>query len=323
MARKTKKAVEAVGGAKLTVNTYPLDGSENFEPPRIKIPKKRAWELDFLRGLAIILVSFDHTMIDAAYIFGSAWIESGNEFLTNFSSFAWDYLESDLRFIFRPFFIFLFFFISGICTGFSRNNVTRALKMILVAGFISGATAITEFAMGIDGTFILFGVVHCFAATITFYALAELLFYRPFSQKKRARTFFSLFCLAAGIIILILNAEFNVSPNNYEVSSGNNYIETNGGLLGMFVYAEPSSPFRTADYFPLMPYIGYFFLGAGLSRFLYPRRKSLLPALDGKWHYPVTIPGRVSLFILLGWQVAAFIVLGLLSLALIGTTVLF
>lgn len=320
---KYKAAAKAQSGAALTVNTYPLDGTERFDAPRVKIRKKRAWELDFLRGLAIILVSFDHTMVDAAYIFGEAWIKSGNAFLTGFADFALDYLLSDLRLFWRPIFIFLFFFVSGICTGFSRNNLLRAVKMIGVAAFITGATAVTEFAMGIKGTFILFGVIHCFASIITIYAICELIMFRPFKDKKYAKYVFSAICLIIGAVILILNAKYNVTLNEYEADHTVNFVETNGGILGMFVFAEPTSPFITADYFPLLPYMGYFFLGAGLTQFLYPNKKSLLPFLDGKWHYPVTVAGRFSLFILLGWQVLAFFVLGLLSLALINTTVLF
>lgn len=320
---KYKAAAKPQSGATLKVNTYPLDGTERFDAPRVKIRKKRAWELDFIRGLAIILVSFDHTMVDVAWIFGEAWIKSGNAFLTDFTHFAYDYLGGDLRLIFRPFFIFLFFFVSGICTGFSRNNLLRAGKMIAVALFISGATAFTDFVMGLDGTFILFGVVHCFAATITIYAICELLMFRPFKNKKYAKYVFSVICLIIGAVILILNAKYNVTLNEYEADHTVNFVETNGGILGIFVFAEPTSPFITADYFPLLPYMGYFFMGAGVTQFLYPNKKSLLPCLDGKWHYPVTFAGRISLVILLGWQVLAFFVLGLLSLALINTTVLF
>lgn len=321
--KKAKPAREADGGARLTVNTYPLDGSEIFTPPKVKIRKRRVWELDFLRGLAILLVLFDHTMIDAAYVFGKAWIESGNELLTDFSMFAFDYLQSGLRLFWRPFFIFLFFFVSGICTGFSRNNLTRSLKMILAAGFVTGATAFTDFVIGLKGTFILFGVIQCFAVSVTFYALCELLLYKPFKDKRATKYIFSAFCLVVGVVILILNAKFNVTLNQYEAAPDVYHIETEGGIAGLFVYAEATSPVITADYFPLMPYMGYFFLGAGLTQFLYPRRKSLLPFLDGKWHYPVTVPGRLSLIIYLAWQVVAFFVLGLMSLILINTTVLF
>lgn len=326
MAKKARKEKNPPGAdcrSVLTVNTYPLDGTEDFTVPRVKFRKRRVWELDFLRGLAILLVLFDHTMIDAAYVFGSEWVASGNGFLTDFTFFAHGYLDSELRLIFRPFFIFLFFFVSGICTGFSRNNLTRSLKMILAAAFVTGATALTDFVMGLKGTFILFGVIQCFAVTVAFYALCELLVYKPFKNKAAAKYIFSAFCLVVGAIILILNAKFNITLNQYESSYDGNFIQTNGGIAGLFVYAEPSSPFITADYFPLMPYSGYFFLGAGLTTFLYPNKKSLLPFLDGKWHYPVTVPGRFSLIIYLAWQVVAFFVLGLLSLALINTTVLF
>ena len=42
-----------------------------------KIKKQRAWEIDFLRGFAIIMVVWDHTLFDLGYIFGDYWMSSG------------------------------------------------------------------------------------------------------------------------------------------------------------------------------------------------------------------------------------------------------
>ena len=42
--------------------------------------------------------------------------------------------------------------------------------------------------------------------------------------------------------------------------------------------------FCSSDYFPLLPYLGWFLLGACLGRLLYPRRRSLLPDFPaGAW----------------------------------------
>ena len=40
--------------------------------------------------------------------------------------------------------------------------------------------------------------------------------------------------------------------------------------------------FRSSDYFPLLPHLGFFLLGSVLGKTLYRRKESLLPALDGK-----------------------------------------
>ena len=42
--------------------------------------------------------------------------------------------------------------------------------------------------------------------------------------------------------------------------------------------------FSSSDYFPLLPYLGWFLLGACLGRLLYGRRQSLLPDFpSGAW----------------------------------------
>ena len=59
--------------------------------------------------------------------------------------------------------------------------------------------------------------------------------------------------------------------------------------------------FATADYFPLLPHLGYFLLGAALGGILYPEKRSLLPQVNDKC-LPVRLLclcGRHSLLIYL------------------------
>ena len=35
--------------------------------------RSRIWELDFLRGVCVLLMVFDHTMYDIALQFGNTW----------------------------------------------------------------------------------------------------------------------------------------------------------------------------------------------------------------------------------------------------------
>ena len=66
--------------------------------------------------------------------------------------------------------------------------------------------------------------------------------------------------------------------------------------------------------------IAFFMTGAAVAQFFYPNGKSLLPSLDGKWNRFLTIPGKYSLYIYLGIQVVAVIVLWLLTIAVTGET---
>jgi uncharacterized membrane protein len=62
-----------------------------------------------------------------------------------------------------------------------------------------------------------------------------------------------------------------------------------------------TSAFSSADYFPLLPYLGYFLAGACLGWRLYPVRRSLLPALShaGKLSRMLSFCGRHSLLLYL------------------------
>ena len=69
---------------------------------------KRIWELDFWRGLAIILVVFDHAFFDFGRLFYQ-WRNCGVGFLEWLNALGLDYLGSDVRAFWRPAFLFLFF----------------------------------------------------------------------------------------------------------------------------------------------------------------------------------------------------------------------
>jgi hypothetical protein len=82
-------------------------------------------------------------------------------------------------------------------------------------------------------------------------------------------------------------------------------------ITGMFIY---TLDWWTADYFPLLPYFIPFIAGAIIGVLFYSSKKSLLPKLDGKWHYFLTFPGRYSIFFYLGSQLLAFSIFYLISL---------
>ena len=254
----------------------------------VKVKKKRMWELDFLRGAAILLVVFDHSML-TFWHFRLAWMETGVEWLAQLGQFGREYWTSDLRLFWRPFFVFIFFFVSGLCTAFSRNNFKRGLKLGIVALFISAATYIIEKYIFMEsGYFIMFGVIHCMTVIILFYACLTFI---TNLLTKNNKYILSVICLILGVIAVILSALYNLTLA--EVTLGEQYyIDTPHQWLGLFIYVES---WWSADYFPLLPFIGHFLIGAGLSTFIYPNKKSLLPKLEGKWHTPISFVGKYAL----------------------------
>ncbi|MGI6136675.1 MAG: DUF1624 domain-containing protein [Clostridiales bacterium] len=322
-----------------------------------RVKKKRAWELDALRGLAILLVVWDHTMMDAAAIFRYVWLQSDNARLIAFSDFASKYYLSDLRFYGWPIFVFLFFFISGVCTSFSRNNFKRAFKLSIVALMLTLFTYIIDITMLKDSgysVFIQFGVLHCFALCLWIYAAMEALLgllsphkkmlkkvestvLLDFSKdekdtpeyeeaydevyqeaindtvyKKDVRNFKILTVTVLSIVFIlsiVLNELYNLPLKNVMLGIGHP-SDPPTPITGMFVF---TLEWWTADYFPLLPYFIPFIAGAIIGVLFYSNKKSLLPMLDGKWHYFLTFPGRYSIFFYLGSQLLAFGIFYLIS----------
>ncbi|MFA6865920.1 MAG: heparan-alpha-glucosaminide N-acetyltransferase domain-containing protein [Clostridia bacterium] len=279
--------------------------------------KNRIWELDMLRGFAIIMVFFDHLFYDFAFFFQS-WQYSNSTLLNNFHAFGYDYVLGELRGFWRPAFLFIFIFTSGICTAFSRNNFMRGLKLAILAILITFITYYVNIIFGVD-SFILFGILHCLALIILIYALVEFLIkiIVKLSYKIAKKTYnntvykyaLSIVCLILSVVFLIINEKYNVKI--YDATVYFDTVATDSKLLGLLFY---TNNWWTADYFPLFPFIFFFFFGAGLSQFIYPKKKSLLPCLDTKWHLPFSLPGRYSIFFYLGAQIIALAFCFILSL---------
>lgn len=281
-----------------------------------KKSKSRVWEVDFFRGLAILLVIWDHTMVDLA-IFYQGWRGTGVNWLIKWGYFGIDYLQSYVRFFWRPVFLFIFFIASGISTAFSKNNFTRGLKLVGVSLAVSIITYLLSSWTGGD-YFVKFGVLHCMAVIILIYTLIAFIIdkvsllisslTKKVGHKELSRWIITICCFILSIVFYCIDKKYNLSL--YDLERRNAYMETNSRLLGLFFYMENWS---SADYFPLFPFISYFFLGAGLANILYAKKKTLLPSLDGKWHKPITLFGRYSLIVYLSIQIVLFAFFALLT----------
>lgn len=281
-----------------------------------KAKKARIWEVDFFRGFAIIMVIWDHAMV-ALTLFHSTWIALGEEWLAEWGQFGFDYLYSDLRLFWRPVFVFIFFFASGISTAFSKNNLIRGLRLAGVSLMVTLFTYLFSYLTG--GYYqILFGVLHCIAVIILIYTLFSYLvdgtnrlisgLMNKAYSALTSKMVLSILCLFLAGVFYWIHLEFNISL--YETDVQNMYLRTDSKWLGLFFYVEN---WATADYFPLFPFISFFFFGAGLAHFLYPKRKSLMPSLDWGWHKPFSLAGRYSLIIYLSIQIVVFAVFALIT----------
>lgn len=283
--------------------------------------KNRVWEVDFLRGLAILLVVWDHAMYDYARVF-SDWRVSSGTFVHEIFSFATSYISGDLRFFWRPAFLFLFFFTSGLCTALSRNNLLRGLRLWAVACVVSIVTFVVEAITG-ELAFALFGVLHCLAVCILTFSLAQLFVKGICALVKKAgkvdpdlfgRWFLFALCLSLGAVFTAIHFTYNVTLA--DMTKRYAMVQTDSKILGLFVV---DGKWWTADYFPLLPYIAFFYFGAAFSRLLYDKKRSLLPLVDGSWNKPFCFAGRHSLVVYLGGQVLAIFLGCIFNLIAFGT----
>lgn len=251
---------------------------------RLKL-SKRIWELDFIRGICVILMCFDHFMFDSGYLFGNAWLKEGNEALSAFVQFARDYWVSALRINARYVVIVCFFIVCGISCSFSRSNFKRSIEIAIGAILVSIVTSLLN-------TAILFGVLHMLACSVFLWWVI--------SKIGKNRYVTAALSFIAGVIIMSVSYSLTTSPP----LSPPNLPWLHASLV--------VGQFSSADYFPLMPYAGIVLIGAALGPLLYPNKKSLLPLpYVNTITTPVRWVGRWAIFFYLFHQL---IIAGLLAL---------
>lgn len=150
----------------------------------------------------------------------------------------------------------LFFLLSGISVTLGFHHIRRG-----VAVFILGMV--------------------CTAATAGLYLLG-------FAGKGGIIRFGVLHCLGVSMLLWVV---FHKFPTRQLILTG--LAATGAGLYLQFhcVYGAPwlfplgiiHAGFSSGDYFPLLPNLGYFLLGAALGRLLYSSKETLFPRVDPQW----------------------------------------
>ncbi len=146
----------------------------------------------------------------------------------------------------------LFILISGICATLGSRSVRRGL-IVFGGGLIVSAVTYGMYAFGLawEGIIIYFGVLHCLGVCMILWWLFKRLPTALLAVLGVAMT-------GAGLYFLTL------------------WVETPWLIL----FGLTPRWFVTSDYFPLLPYLGFFLLGAVLGRTLYRNKKTLLPKVN-------------------------------------------
>lgn len=284
------------------------DASSKALSAKVLSAKKRIWEIDFLRGFCVLLMVFDHIQYDFGDLFGGRgglWANSAayaGSTLERICQNAVKYLNSSLREAVHPIVIFLFVFLSGISSGFARSNLGRGAKLAVVAALLTAATAILNTI--ISGTIIRFGVLHMLSAAMLLYGGAEWLLKKLIEERdnetsKEIYKTLSIMILAAiGLLLILLGSKYN------------NEIPYKGTDIGAWFFYSRDFHKTSADYFPILPYAGYMFLGAVFGKIFYSAKKGFLPEkLNGKFNKytaPVTFTGKNAIWFYIAHQPVVF-----------------
>ncbi len=246
--------------------------------------KRRIWELDFLRGFAIIMMVFDHLMYDLMFMpsFFSNFRTIDNSVFNFLNDIATKYWISDLRFYGHLFFITLFLVVSGISYTFSKNNLSRGLKLGIVALLINLVTIGLNYI--VDGTIIIFGIIHLYAASIIL-----IYFLRKLVKNEIALLIISLIIIGAGLPLKFYNPDYLTS---FELT------DLPAIIIGVRAYG--------ADYFSIIPYTGIILLGTVIGNTFYSNKVSLIPSINMSEKNIFSIAGRKSLLIFVTHQVVLF-----------------
>jgi len=257
---------------------------------------KRIHELDFARGILMVLVIMDH-LFNLLGSYNTAWAQPNNlEPFFSVGNFFNSYINWGFRSVVRYICLGLFVFLSGISSAFSKNNWKRAGKMLIFWLGLFVITGIGEAALKFEPFSKIKGVNHIFIFINIIGVIAfSVLLYCPFQGKKWYWLLVAavLFIVLHIVLVLIKDTSFGKVLQEYEP----------------FFYKGKSD----ADFMPLVPYVGIFFLGALFSEFTYCKHKESYFKRHN-WEKPICFLGRHSLIIYMTHFVVMMVIFSLIGL---------
>ena len=147
----------------------------------------------------------------------------------------------------------LFLLISGVCVTLGSHSIRRGFLVFsfgMVCTLVTGILAVTGLAD--EGIVIWFGVLHCLGACMLLW---------PLFQKMPVRAL-----AVTGIVLAALGLILQ------------KYVRVDFPWLIPLGFLFLG--FRSSDYFPLLPHLGFFLLGAVLGKTLYREKKTLFPKVN-------------------------------------------
>jgi len=160
----------------------------------------------------------------------------------------------------RPAFLNVFLVVSGICCTFSRSNTKRGARLLLVALAFTAVTSIASRLTGFE-FYILFNVLHVLAFGTLLYA--------GLTYPERARS--GRKSPTVDVVLIVLAAVLiyfgSLMP----------HWQDRGSWLLLPLGLPPIPGVAMADYLPIIPWLGFFLVGALIGRLAYDQRCSAFP----------------------------------------------
>jgi uncharacterized membrane protein len=198
---------------------------------------ERIWEIDFLRGLSIILMVGYHALFDLSEFSGVKKLLGVS---INLADAGWSAAQY--------FFAGLFIVLSGISSTLSRGNARRALKILVVSVAVTAVTCVFD-----SSSAIWFGILQCLGVSILLYGLA-------FEKAGPVA------CALGGAAVIGLRAALPLLTGGAAIR-----------FDWLLPFGIHSPEFSSYDYFPLIPWFGVFLAGAALGKSVYAPKRSLIP----------------------------------------------
>ena len=254
-----------------------------ISPRKATIAKadKRIWEIDFLRGVLIIGMVFDHFMFFLG-MFSSLYAEGSlPEWLLNVSAFANTYWLNEVKIVIRFFGVALFFMLTGISSKFSKSNLKRSV-ICMGFGILLALVYMTYSLISGNNFYALFGIITCLGfAMFSYWGIKTL--YTKINKSENNWKWWSLgigiamslggiimnLCVSTdlrfGHILLSMFGHFN--PGRFDSLEPLTFGKALLTIIGAYKWGN--------DWMGILPFVGFTFIGGFLGEHLYSIRKSI------------------------------------------------
>ncbi|MBR6226221.1 MAG: DUF1624 domain-containing protein [Bacilli bacterium] len=289
-----------------------------------KEKRGRIFEVDFLRGVAIVLMVILHFCYTFGYgpkDFYDINIGQEPEWYVPFARFCrfifcsitqpqgssvldfWDQKllngYTNLHCL-EVFWAGMFMFLAGLSCTLSKNNLKRGLNIFMVANFLSMALELGTDLIEPFDMHIWCGILHALGIGILIYSIFD----HFFPKWWHTLIAFVVLTVLAGIAIhftygghkslVSIRPPFNTAEEFF--------TEMGQLLIGMKRHGD--------DYFSPLLVTTAVFAGASVGKTVYRKKKSLLPSwFKGRWGKPICFVGRHTLFIYVVHQIVGALLL--------------